>query len=201
MQPGDFIWRPYDETMFEWLNPTCLEGRETTWKADVPIIFFNIIEWHHPARVARMYGFRQSVPLNPIGSSDQCHGIDRKKNRDWVVFYDSYITLRFTRHERLLDGDMAHPGDEIDQPTPQYYQWYSRHTRRLYQPRIDDEVEEVGDDDTQKTRHSYRPDSHMIPDNIRGYVICARDVSSYFLNYTDEYSRRGFNNIFHTAYT
>ncbi|KAL9671338.1 hypothetical protein QQ045_008906 [Rhodiola kirilowii] len=44
MQSGDFIWRPYDETMLQWLNPTCLEGRETTWRADVPLICFNIIE-------------------------------------------------------------------------------------------------------------------------------------------------------------
>ncbi|KAL9691954.1 hypothetical protein QQ045_012382 [Rhodiola kirilowii] len=77
MQPGDFIWRPYDETMFEWLNPTCIEGRETTWRADVPLICFNIIEWHHPGRVARQYGFRHGVPPNPIESSDQCHRMDR----------------------------------------------------------------------------------------------------------------------------
>ncbi|KAL9665878.1 hypothetical protein QQ045_000199 [Rhodiola kirilowii] len=158
MQPGDFIWRPYDYTLFELLNPICLEGQQTTWRADVPLICYNIIEWHLPARVARYY-----------------------------------IALWVTRQERLLDGDMGDPYVNIDKPTAQYVTWYSRHTYRLYQLRIDDDVEEVGDENVQETRHSYRPDSHMIPDNIRGYVIGVHDAGSYFLNNTDDYSHRGFH--------
>ncbi|KAL9658896.1 hypothetical protein QQ045_015558 [Rhodiola kirilowii] len=57
MEPGDFIWRPYDYAMLQLLNPVCIEGLQTTWRADVPLICYNIIEWHHPARVARQYGF------------------------------------------------------------------------------------------------------------------------------------------------
>ncbi|KAL9683532.1 hypothetical protein QQ045_015354 [Rhodiola kirilowii] len=148
MQPVDFIWRPYDYTLFELLNPICLEGQQTTWRAVIPrLISYNIIEWHHPTRVARQYGFLQGVSPNSIRSSDQFHGMDRKKNRDWVVFHASYIALWFTRHERLIDGDMGDPYVNIDEPTQQYFTWYSRHTRRLYQPRIDDDVEEVGDED------------------------------------------------------
>ncbi|KAL9661850.1 hypothetical protein QQ045_026678 [Rhodiola kirilowii] len=104
MHLKDFIWRPYDKSMFELLNSTCVEGRDTAWRADVSIICFNIIEWHHLARVAR----------------------------------HNYIALWYTRHERSLNGDMAYPGDEIDKPTSQYVDWYSKHTRRLYQPKIDD---------------------------------------------------------------
>ncbi|KAL9667109.1 hypothetical protein QQ045_001457 [Rhodiola kirilowii] len=203
MHAGDFIWRPYNETMFQWLNPTCLEGRETTWRDDVPLICFNIIEWHHPGRVARQYGFLQGVPVNSIGCLDECHGMDRKKNRDWGVFHARYIAMWVTRHERLIDGDMAHPGNQIDIPTSQYYEWYATHTRRLYQPRIDDEVEEVGEDDAHQTgpSHAYRSDSHIIPDNIRALIMNARDASEFFLNCTDNYSRRGFHKTFHTAYT
>ncbi|KAL9667392.1 hypothetical protein QQ045_001749 [Rhodiola kirilowii] len=203
MHAGDFIWRPYDESMFQWLNPTCLEGRETTWRADVPLICFNIIEWHHPGHVARQYGFLQGIPVNAVGSSDECHGMDRKKNRDWGVFHARYIAMWVNRHERLIDGEMALPGNQIDIPTSQYYEWYATHTRRLYQPRIDDEVEEVGEDDAHQARpsHAYRPDSHIIPENIRALVMNARDASEFFLNCTDDYSRRGFHRIFHTAYT
>ncbi|KAL9682308.1 hypothetical protein QQ045_014103 [Rhodiola kirilowii] len=200
---GDFIWRPYDEGMFQWLNPTCLEGRETTWRADVPLICFNIIEWHHPGHVARQYDFLQGIPVNAVGCSDECHGMDRKKNRDWGVFHARYIAMWVNRHERLIDGDMALPGNQIDIATSQYYEWYATHTRRLYQPRIDDEVEEVGEDDAHQTRpsHAYRPDSHSIPENIRALVMNARDASEFFLNCTDDYSRRGFYKSFHTAYT
>ncbi|KAL9667719.1 hypothetical protein QQ045_002083 [Rhodiola kirilowii] len=93
METGDFICRPYDYTLFELLNPICLEGQLTTWRADVPLICYNIIKWHHPGRVVRQYGFRQGVPTNPIGSSDQFHGMDRKKNRVWAVFHASYFAL------------------------------------------------------------------------------------------------------------
>ncbi|CAM8997614.1 unnamed protein product [Rhodiola kirilowii] len=34
MQPDDFIWRPYDYTLFELLNPICLKGQQTTWRDD-----------------------------------------------------------------------------------------------------------------------------------------------------------------------
>ncbi|KAL9688199.1 hypothetical protein QQ045_032617 [Rhodiola kirilowii] len=201
MHPGDVVWRPYENNLLALLNPICLEGQENTWRADVPLICYNIIEWHHPGRVARQFGFRQGVPTLPIGSSDQSHGMDRKKNRDWAVFHASYIALWFSRHERLIDGDMGDPYAYIDEPTPQYNTWYVRHTRRLYQPSIDDDVEDVSDEDAQETRQSYRPDSHLMPDNIRGYVIGACDAGLYFLNSTDAYSRTGFHNLFHHLYT
>ncbi|KAL9682071.1 hypothetical protein QQ045_013864 [Rhodiola kirilowii] len=59
MHPGDFIWRPYENNLFALLNPICLEGQQNTWRDDVPLIYYNIIEWHHPGRVARQFGFRQ----------------------------------------------------------------------------------------------------------------------------------------------
>ncbi|KAL9691309.1 hypothetical protein QQ045_011730 [Rhodiola kirilowii] len=131
MQPGDFVWRSYYYTLFELLNPIYLKGQQTTWRADVPLIYYNIVEWHHTARVARYY-----------------------------------IALWVTHHERFIDGDMGDPHANIAEPTLHYFTWYSRHTHRLYQSRIDDDVEEVGDEDVQETHHSYRPDSHMIPDHL-----------------------------------
>ncbi|KAL9688039.1 hypothetical protein QQ045_032452 [Rhodiola kirilowii] len=61
-----------------------------------------------------IYGFRQGIPPNAIESSDGCYGMERKKNKDWDVFHSSYIALWYTRQERLLDGDMAYPGDKVD---------------------------------------------------------------------------------------
>ncbi|KAL9687271.1 hypothetical protein QQ045_031670 [Rhodiola kirilowii] len=199
MVPGDFVWRPYDYTLLELLNPLCSQGQLRTWRADVPLICYNIIEWHHPARVMRQYGFTQGVPPNPIGSSDPCHGIDRRKNRDWAVYHASYIALWNSRHERLIDGDMEGPYANIDEPTADYFTWYSRHTRRLYQPRMEEDVE-AEDVDVQEIRHTYRSDAYIIPEHLRGYVIGARDAGNYFLNSTDEYSRMGFHHLFHHLY-
>ncbi|KAL9684841.1 hypothetical protein QQ045_022282 [Rhodiola kirilowii] len=173
MQPGDFTWRPYNESMFEFLNPTCLEGRDTTWRANVPLICFNIIGWHHPARVARHYGLTQL--------EFQINATEWIRRRIRIGLSSTTVTL---------------PCGSLDMRGCLMEIWCTR-------PRVDDVVEEAGDDDAQKTRPSraYRPDSHMIPENIRGYVICARDASQWFLNSTDDYSRTGLHRIFHTAYT
>ncbi|CAM8937282.1 unnamed protein product [Rhodiola kirilowii] len=32
MQISDFIWRPYDESLFHLLNPSCVEGRNS-WES------------------------------------------------------------------------------------------------------------------------------------------------------------------------
>ncbi|KAL9681194.1 hypothetical protein QQ045_012975 [Rhodiola kirilowii] len=166
----------------KWIGPKRW-GQHTTWRADVPLICYNIIEWHHTARVMRQYGFTQGVLPNSIGSSDPCHGMDRKKNRDWAVYHTSYIALWNSHHETLIDGDMAVPFANIDDPTP----------------RMDQDVE-AEDVDVQETRHTYRPDAYMIPEHLRGYVIGARDAGNYFLNSTDEYSRMGFHHLFHHLY-
>ncbi|KAL9669600.1 hypothetical protein QQ045_007147 [Rhodiola kirilowii] len=93
MQIRDFIWRPYDESLFHILNPICLEGRNS-WRANVPLISFNVIGWHHPGRVMRQFGCRQFIPPQPIAYLDENHAKDRKPKVDWGVHHYRLIQPR-----------------------------------------------------------------------------------------------------------
>ncbi|KAL9667450.1 hypothetical protein QQ045_001809 [Rhodiola kirilowii] len=90
MVHGDFIFRPYDEKLMERLHPLWLESRKL-WTADVPLIYFNIIEWHHPIRVMRHFGWKQSIPPAPIAYTNEHHGLERKKRVDWRVYLQKYV--------------------------------------------------------------------------------------------------------------
>ncbi|KAL9680978.1 hypothetical protein QQ045_012759 [Rhodiola kirilowii] len=141
MQIADFIWRPYDERLFHLLNPDCLEGRQS-WRAVVPLICFNVIEWHHPGRVMRQYGCRQ-IPMwyNRVQNlvdgeaSDFCDSAS-------LEYYGRYsmITRRLIQRmieEGVEDAVVVEDAVEAEDNSPQQIQ--------RTQP--------------------YHPDGHFIPEN------------------------------------
>ncbi|KAL9688086.1 hypothetical protein QQ045_032499 [Rhodiola kirilowii] len=130
----------------ERLHPACLESREL-WTADVPLICFNIVEWHHPIRVMRQFGWKQMIPPAIIAFTNEHHGLERKKKVDWRMHLHQYVALWSSRYERLIYGDPDEDGENIDIPSDEYVYWYSRITRRLIQPKLEE-------DDTQAYRHS-----------------------------------------------
>ncbi|KAL9686813.1 hypothetical protein QQ045_031206 [Rhodiola kirilowii] len=107
MVHDDFNYRPYEEELMERLHPVCLELREL-WAADVPLICFNIIEWHLPIRAMRQCGWKQIIPPAPIAFMNEHHGLERKKKVDCRVHLCQYGELWTTRWERLIFGD---PGE------------------------------------------------------------------------------------------
>ncbi|KAL9663093.1 hypothetical protein QQ045_027930 [Rhodiola kirilowii] len=185
MVHGDFIYRPYSENLMERLHPVCLESREL-WVADVPLICFNIIEWHHPGRTMRQFGWKQIVPTAPIAFTHARHGLERKKRVDWRVYLVQDVQIWNSRWERLIYGDPGDKGEDIDIPNDEYVYWYSMITRRLIQPKLEEE-------DTQ----AYRPSAHELPSNIRTLLICASHAAEGFISTAD--SRPIFHHIFHTA--
>ncbi|KAF7845062.1 serine/threonine-protein phosphatase 7 long form-like protein [Senna tora] len=60
------VWEPYHAAVCpQQLIPAyCREG-EDIWRAEVPLIHFNIIEWHQPDRVLRQFGLQQPIPNAP----------------------------------------------------------------------------------------------------------------------------------------
>ncbi|KAL9660267.1 hypothetical protein QQ045_025080 [Rhodiola kirilowii] len=138
MQITDFIWRPYDGSFFHLLNPICVEG-QNSWRVDVPLIHFNVIEWHHPERVMRQFGCRQFIPLHLIDCSDENHANDRKPKVDWGVHHYRYLQLWFNRFQNIVDREAS----DSDIASTEYYGWYSMITRRLFQPRIDEVVDDA----------------------------------------------------------
>ncbi|KAL9676713.1 hypothetical protein QQ045_004930 [Rhodiola kirilowii] len=104
MQIGDVIWRSYDERLFPLLNPICLESRQS-WRANVSLICFNVIEWHHPGRVMRQYGDHQIIPPPMISCSNENHGKDSESGLGCASL--SYFQMWYHRFQNLVDGEAS----------------------------------------------------------------------------------------------
>ena len=55
------VWEPYTHTLGS-LPAYCTAGQHI-WRAKVPLIYFWIVEGHHPERVFRQFGMKQPVSL------------------------------------------------------------------------------------------------------------------------------------------
>ncbi|KAF7831781.1 serine/threonine-protein phosphatase 7 long form-like protein [Senna tora] len=59
------IGRTMDDMSYDDLIPNyCREGKDI-WRTEVPLIHFNIIEWHQPDRVLWQFGLQQPIPNAP----------------------------------------------------------------------------------------------------------------------------------------
>ncbi|XP_052189604.1 serine/threonine-protein phosphatase 7 long form homolog [Diospyros lotus] len=124
-------WQPYTDEILQRLPPSCLEGQEI-WSAEVPLICFDLVEWHLPSRVMRQFGWVQDIP--PTKSTETTlHNKDRRGMRvtDWEDYRHQYITLWEDRHDYVVNGvrdptRVAHFG--------QYMNWYRRITRQHISP-------------------------------------------------------------------
>ena len=94
----------------------------------MPLIYFWIVEGHHPEQVFRQFGMKQSVPL-VVDTSTGLHKISLQGTweKDWEAEHDVHIQQWANQgHEvrvaPLLDGD--------DTYLVQYMKWYDRSTRR-----------------------------------------------------------------------
>ena len=70
-----FVWQPYGEPAINDLIPDDIRDEWQIWSTVVPLICFEVIEWHPADRVMRQFGFFQHVPVEPrtlVGS----HNID-----------------------------------------------------------------------------------------------------------------------------
>ena len=60
----------------------------------LPLICFDIIEWHIPERVLRQFRMQQGIPL-PCLIDMELHLVDRRGRHqyDWVTFHAQYNSL------------------------------------------------------------------------------------------------------------
>ena len=84
------VWEPYTH-MLGSLPVYCTIGQHI-WRAEVPLIYFWIMEGHHPERVFRQFGMKQLVPL-VVNTSTDLHKISLqgKWEKDWEAEHDVYI--------------------------------------------------------------------------------------------------------------
>lgn len=123
-------WVPYSPFRLATAPPVCRDHPEL-FRAKVPLIYFNVVEWHRPDRVMRQFGLQQHIPeITPAEVQDHArlHKITRKGaqgERRWTAMHQNMIALwnnrvPFVRRE--------------DQPVvnvSQYMAWYRQITRRF----------------------------------------------------------------------
>ena len=97
--------------------------------ARVPLICFDVVEWHLPHRVLRQFGRVQSVP-DRFDTEWQLHITDRRgrAGTDWHLFYMPYIQLWDARRDSIVQADCS---DDVIPSSDPYMLWYRRHTHLL----------------------------------------------------------------------
>ncbi|KAI8021904.1 hypothetical protein LOK49_LG03G02975, partial [Camellia lanceoleosa] len=101
-----FIWQPYVGVLGT-LPEYCRLGQEI-WMARVPLICFDVVEWHLPHRVLRQFGRVQSVP-DRFDTEWQLHVTDRRgrAGTDWHLFYMPYIRLWDAHRDSIVQVDYS----------------------------------------------------------------------------------------------
>ncbi|KAL0453822.1 UNVERIFIED_CONTAM: hypothetical protein Slati_1360300 [Sesamum latifolium] len=103
------------------------------WTSTCPLIFYAIMEMHHPKRVLRQFRMRQNI-LKVLDDRDiLLHRVVQKNHgeTDWYMKYIQYIS----RWERRFDTIVLRPpiSNEMDTEFG-YWDWYNCITRRLISP-------------------------------------------------------------------
>eukprot|EP00256_Glycine_max_P047792 XP_006601570.2 uncharacterized protein LOC102659669 [Glycine max] len=132
MKRHEFVWEPYPSTVMSLLPPVCLVG-SLAWYAVVPLICFQVIEWHQPDRVLRQFGMQQPVPESPSQPLN-IHGITLKGKYDenWGQLFAPMIQQWNNRHAFRVD---AYPRQEgLLSFNSDYMVWYRRKTKMFVDP-------------------------------------------------------------------
>ncbi|KAL0412963.1 UNVERIFIED_CONTAM: hypothetical protein Sradi_1498000 [Sesamum radiatum] len=61
MDQVQFIWQPYDMDS-DRIMAYAADFTPELWRSTCPLIFYAIVEIHHPERVLRQFGMRQNIP-------------------------------------------------------------------------------------------------------------------------------------------
>ncbi|KAL5127800.1 Serine/threonine-protein phosphatase 7 long form [Glycine soja] len=132
MKRHEFVWEPYPSTVISLLPPVCLVG-SLTWYAVVPLICFQVIEWHQPDKVLRQFGMQQPIPESPSQPLN-IHGITLKRKHDenWGQLFIPMIHQWNNRHAFRVD---AYPRQEgLLSFNSDYMVWYRRKTKMFVDP-------------------------------------------------------------------
>eukprot|EP00256_Glycine_max_P056584 XP_014624149.1 uncharacterized protein LOC106796403 [Glycine max] len=132
MKRHEFVWELYPSTVISLLPPVCLVG-SLAWYAVVPLICFQVIEWHQPDRVLRQFGMQQPIPESPSQPLN-IHGITLKGKHDenWGQLFAPMIDQWNNRHAFRVD---AYPQQEgLLSFNSDYMVWYRRKTKMFVDP-------------------------------------------------------------------
>ncbi|KAL0364251.1 UNVERIFIED_CONTAM: protein MAINTENANCE OF MERISTEMS, partial [Sesamum angustifolium] len=115
------------------LTPSC--GRSIC-----PLIFYAIVEMHHPERVIRQFGMMQNIPDQPDTWDMSLHKITRsnRTGTDWVLQHILYITRWQRRYDTVIQRQLISNRRDTDRG---YWEWYNNITRHFVSSSTDRRVE------------------------------------------------------------
>ncbi|KAL0384501.1 UNVERIFIED_CONTAM: protein MAINTENANCE OF MERISTEMS [Sesamum radiatum] len=105
LQLLQFIWQPYDLDS-DVIMAYAADFNPQLWRSSCPLIFYAIVEMHHPERVLRQFGMRQNIPEATDTRDMSLHQISRKNVRAQIGTCNTYNTSVDGREDmtRLYKG-------------------------------------------------------------------------------------------------
>ncbi|KAL0282808.1 UNVERIFIED_CONTAM: Serine/threonine-protein phosphatase 7 long form [Sesamum angustifolium] len=139
MQYDQFIWQPYDMES----NVTMAYAGDFNpqlWRSICPLIFYAIVEMHHPERVLRQFGMMQNIPDQPDTRDMSLHKItcSNRTGTDWVLQHILYITRWQRRYDTVIQRQPISNRRYTDRG---YWEWYNNITRHFVSSSTDRRVE------------------------------------------------------------
>ncbi|KAL0347913.1 UNVERIFIED_CONTAM: protein MAINTENANCE OF MERISTEMS [Sesamum angustifolium] len=139
MQYDQFIWQPYDMES-NVIMAYAGDFNPQLWRSICPLIFYAIVEMHHPERVLRQFGMMQNIPDQPDTRDMSLHKITRsnRTGTDWVLQHILYITRWQRRYDTVIQRQPISNRRDTDRG---YWEWYNNITRHFVSSSIDRCVE------------------------------------------------------------
>ena len=99
------IWQPYIDDVLSSLPEYCRIGQEL-WHSVMPLICFQIVEWHLPNCALRQFGIQQDIP-QPTNTDVKLHDCDLrgKVHENWRQRWRNYISKWDHRREHVVTRD------------------------------------------------------------------------------------------------
>ncbi|KAL0334006.1 UNVERIFIED_CONTAM: Serine/threonine-protein phosphatase 7 long form [Sesamum angustifolium] len=139
MQHDQFIWQPYDMES-NVIMAYAGDFNPQLWRSICPLIFYAIVEMHHPERVLRQFGMMQNIPDQPDTRDMSLHRITRsnRTGTDWVLQHILYITRWQRRYDTVIQRQPISNRRDTDRG---YWEWYNNITRHFVSSSTDRRVE------------------------------------------------------------
>ncbi|KAL0325628.1 UNVERIFIED_CONTAM: Serine/threonine-protein phosphatase 7 long form [Sesamum radiatum] len=123
LQLVQFIWQPYDMES-NVIMAYAGDFNPQLWRSICPLIFYAIVEMHHPERVLRQFGMMQNIPDQPDTRDMSLHKITRsnRTGTDWVLQHILYITRWQRRYDTVIQRQPISNRRDTDRG---YWEWYN----------------------------------------------------------------------------
>ncbi|KAL0396034.1 UNVERIFIED_CONTAM: protein MAIN-LIKE 1 [Sesamum calycinum] len=139
LQLVQFIWQTYDMES-DVIMAYAEDFNPQLWRSICPLIFYAIVEMHHPERVLRQFGMIQNIPDQPDTRDMNLHKITRsnRTGTDWVLQHILYITRCQSRYDTVIQRQPISNRRDTDRG---YWEWYNNITRHFVLSSTDRRVE------------------------------------------------------------